>query len=553
MATIKWQHWSSGWTDQADSPNSSIVCIGPEDGNNRQRSCITVNLNALSAEEKRNKLKISLSATVASRFGHDSGNDTIYARMTDKGPTKAYYSIQGSTLSTQSCNVDHSNSDIYPSWTFDISSFSKSAKTVYIYIYGSTVGDGIYGQYKIYEGSIDEMTASDVPDVTAVTTGSISTTDGQFFKPTQEVAFAWDTGSNGTNNNVSGYLTCISYYLNNTYKETSEVTVYTTSTSCTIPNADRGTEIKAWVKALGSAGLHGEWKGKVLGKVNNKPTISNVTSTGAKITDDASITFTATISSGDNGQQAYLEYKLNKFDWKTIDSGSSLKIAKGFEGLESNNSIKFRVNDGVETVEDSNTFNFTTSYKPVLDNPKIGFSQIKNMEDKTDSYLTRLIDGSYTCSDNVSVIAEIRTNSSNSFSDSLTVKDVSAAVTSSERGKFQLDINNLSSSTLPYGNYFQIRFAVSSGGGTSEYTNWYGSRRRPKLPKLPTNYSVSNMATNQYGTVAKSDYFETNIKVIATNPTKEDGYAQISSISLILNDNTSEPLSGWDRHFFILD
>jgi hypothetical protein len=65
--------------------------------------------------------------------------------MTNEGPNQPYYSIQGSTLSTKSCNVNHGNSDIFPSWTFDISSFSKSAKTVYIYIYGSTVGDGIYG------------------------------------------------------------------------------------------------------------------------------------------------------------------------------------------------------------------------------------------------------------------------------------------------------------------------------------------------------------------------------------------------------------------------
>lgn len=546
--TIKWQHWSTGWTEPASDPDSDIVCIGPEDGNKRQRSCITVNLDALSAEEKRDKLEISLSATVASRFGSSSGNDTIYARMTDEGPNKPYYSIQGSTLSTKSCNVDHSNSDIYPSWTFDISSFSKSAKTIYIYIYGSTVGDGIYGQYKIYEGSVEEETASDapdVPDVTAVTTGSISTAGGQFFAPTQDITFSWENGSDGINNTISGYSTCISYYLNNEYKETTPNTVKTTSTNCTIPNADRGSEITAWVKALGTANLNGEWESKVIGKINEKPTITNVTSTGTKITDTDSITFTGALSSNDTNQNVYLEYQLNTNGWERIpDSGKSLTLKKGSAGLNTDkpsNSIKFRANDGVEIAEYGTTFNFNTSYKPVLSSPNIGFSQVKDMFGSVESKLTRIITGTYSCSDTVSVIAQIRVNSSDSFSDSLTPQDVSTAIISSTKGKFEVDISKISSSTLSYGHYFQIRFAVSSGGGTSEFTGWYGSRRRPKLPKLPTGISYSNQAVNNYGT-AKNNYFETKIKITATNPTIEAGYAQIDSISLILNGDTVQPL-----------
>lgn len=50
--TIQWQHWSGGWTDLANDPNGNIVCIGPEDGNQKQRSCITVNLDALPSGKK---------------------------------------------------------------------------------------------------------------------------------------------------------------------------------------------------------------------------------------------------------------------------------------------------------------------------------------------------------------------------------------------------------------------------------------------------------------------------------------------------------------------
>ena len=529
-ATIKWQHWSTGWTDPASSPNGDIVCIGPEDGNSKRRSCITVNLSALSTEEKRNRLEISLSATVASRFGYSSGNDTIYARMTDEGPTKAYYSIQGSTLSTQSCNVNHSSSNIYPSWTFDISSFSKSAKTVYIYIYGSTVGDGIYGQYKIYEGSVVEVTASDAPEVTAVTTNSISTSSGQIYKPTDSVSVAWNAGSSGTNNPLTGYNAYLRYGsapTTSTY-DLIKTNLTSTSTSFDISGAARGTSVYVGVRALGSGG-NGQIKTKQIGVINSLPGAPSFTASGSVLNSNNKITYTVTAGTDGNSQTLTLYYSLNNSGKQKFTS--PLEISASTSGVVSgSNSIVFYTYDTKEYSAASNTHSFTATFAPVIGNVTMNHTSIADMSNSTSS-LASGAKITFTMSSGTpkTVKLYVRSGSSTSLSGNGTL--VSESLYSYNESSQTIDIPSIVAITsITAGHYYQFAFKVNDGSADSELTAWQSYKRKPLVPRVPTYSSYNNHAKSDYGATAKSNYYKDLVTINFTCPTAASGYAKIEKV-----------------------
>lgn len=526
-ATINWQHWSTGWTDPASSPRGNIVGIGPEDGNSRQRSCITVNLSALSATEKRNKLEISLSATVASRFGHGSGKDTIYARMTDKGPTKGYYSIQGSTLDTKSCNVNHGNSEISPSWTFDISSFSKSAKTVYIYIYGSTVGDGIYGQYKIYQGGVNEVTA---PDVTAVTTGSITTPSGQIYKQTDSVSVAWNKGSDGTNNPLTGYNAYLKYGSGPTTNSYDLIKTGLTSTSTTfsISGAIRGISVYVGVCALGSNG-NGQIQTKQIGVINSLPGAPSFTASGSVLNTNNKITYTVTAGKDSDSQTLTLYYSLN--NGRKQKFTSPLEISTSTSGVVSgSNSIVFYTYDTKEYSAASSTHSFTATFAPVIGSITMNHTSIADMNNNTSS-LASGAKITFTMSSGTpkTVKLYVRSGSSTSLSGDGTL--VSGNLYSYNESSKTIDIPSIVAITsITAGHYYQFAFKVNDGSADSELTAWQTYKRKPLAPRLPTYSSYNNHAKSDYGATAKSNYYKDQVTINFTCPSASAGYAKIEKV-----------------------
>lgn len=531
--TIQWQHWSGGWTELASDPNDNIVCIGPEDGNKKQRSCITVDLDALPSGEKRNKLKISLSATVVSRFGSSSGNDTIYARMTDEGPNRAYYSIQGSTLSTKSCNVDHSNSDIYPSWTFDISSFSKSAQTVYIYIYGSTVGDGIYGQYKIYYGNVQEETASDVPDVTPVTTNSITTPTGQFFKPSQEITVTWNAGSGNSTNSVAYYtvwLVCGS-------TEYQATPVYGTSWTFSISSIPRKTKIIAKVQAIGTkSGYDGSVRSLTIGVINSVPNPPTFTSSGTSLNSQNKIVYNVTAGSDDNNNFKTLCYKLNE-GAITEFNGTSLEITSATNGVKSGtNSITFYTRDTCnEDSGPSSSHTFTATFAPIIGSISTDNTSVESMNGSTTTLVseTKII-FEMTSGTATNVLLYVRSGTSSSLSGEGTLVPSEYYSYNRSTGTITIPIISISTSLIAEGNYFQFAFEVLDGTTKSKRSDWQTYKRKPKTPILPTYNSYFNYADKaNYGAEALSTFYKNYVKIYFTNPSIDAACAKISTISIV--------------------
>ena len=553
--------YNKSWTSY-DSLMTSSTALGPYDGGSKQRSVFKITLNSINSNQKRTTLTVNLkTATVPTTS--PSFYDSLHYSLTNSGKGSSY-TVEGDeydsgdteSFESYAVNATSTTPAVYYNRTstfkLDVSGVPSGTNTVYLWVYANCSIGGRYASYTTIEISFSEGNPTTVaPSKTNVTTGSINTATGGFYKPTQPITLSWSAGSNGIGGiTVSGYKARIGYTKDDGSVVHFTLKDKTTNLSATldIQNVPRGKSITAGVKAFGSEeGYDGSWKDITLGKINNPPKITKVASTGTKITDDDSITFTANIASGDSNQTAYLEYDLNGRGWERIESGSELEIDKNFSGLNttnSNNTIKFQVNDGVETAQYSETFNFVTSYKPVLSNPRVSFSQLKNMQDSVDSYLTKFVNGTYTSSGSVNIKAEIITNTSSSVSETgLTPQDVSSAIIVSNSNTFQLDVTKLSTLVLPYGNYFKFRFAVTNAEGSSGYTQWYGPKRRPYQPSLPINCTASNRATNPHGTSADSNYFESKIGITATNPTSKDGCAKISSISLILNNNTQQPLS----------
>lgn len=530
--TIQWQHWSGGWTNPASDPNGNIVCIGPEDGNQKQRSCITVNLDALPSGKKRNKLKINLSATVVSRFGSSSGNDTIYARMTDEGPNRAYYSVQGSTLSTKSCNVDHSNSDIYPSWTFDISSFSKSAQTVYIYIYGSTVGDGIYGQYKIYYGNVQEETASDVPDVTPVTTNSITTPTGQFFKPSQEITVTWNAGSGNSTNSVAYYI--VQLVCGSTTYEAKPV--YGTSYTFSIKSIPRKTKIIAKVQAIGTkSGYDGSVRSSTIGVINSVPNPPTFTSSGTSLNSQNKIVYNVTAGSDDNNNFKTLCYKLNE-GAITEFNGTSLEITSATNEVKSGtNSITFYTRDTCnEDSGPSSSHTFTATFAPIIGSISTDNTSVESMNGSTTTLVseTKIIFG-MTSGTATNVLLYVRSGTSSSLSGEGTLVPSEYYSYNKSTGTITIPIISISTSLIAEGNYFQFAFKVSDGTTESNLSDWQTYKRRPKAPALPTYNNYSNHADNSYGATATNTFYKNYVTINFTNPDADAACAKISSISVV--------------------
>lgn len=536
-ATAQWQHWAQGWTSKASAPSSGIVCIGPEDGNNRNRTCITVSLSALDNTEKRNELTIQLTASVVSRFGHKSGNDTIYAQMTDEGPNSGYYTIQGTELALESVNVDHSASYIYPSWTFDISRLGPSAQTVYIYIYGSTVGDGIYGQYKITEGTVTEKTAS---NISSVTTGSITNSTSQIFLPSSSIRISWNAGSAGTNNAIASYTAYLKIGSAPTTSNYDYIITGLTSTShtFTIHNATRGSAVYAGVRAIGAnSNYSGSLVTRNIGVINSLPGIPTATKNGSIVDTSTSIKFTVTAGNDSNSTQTLsLYYSLNngsktKFTSPLTISTSTANLTSG------SNSIIFYTYDGMEYSDGTATSTFTVNYAPVIGSTSITHAYIKDTQGSSNSLVkSSTITYSLSGGSVDSVEMHMRTGTSSTLTSATDqIINISSALTLNTSTKtITIDISKIPSTILPYGNYFQFSFKLlDSNKGASDQTSWLTIGQRAYQPRLPTFNSYINDSDTSSGATAKNNYYKEQVTIKGTNPSAAAGYAAISSIQII--------------------
>ena len=94
VTSIKWQYWSSGWTNASSSyPSPEHAAIGPNDGSGKYRTCISVSLGALGNAEKRNKLNFKLELNPSAAYGTKESWDNLTACCTNGAPDKSKYAI----------------------------------------------------------------------------------------------------------------------------------------------------------------------------------------------------------------------------------------------------------------------------------------------------------------------------------------------------------------------------------------------------------------------------------------------------------------------------
>lgn len=550
VSSLAWQYWASGWTSASSSiPNNEHAAIGPSDGASRYRTCLTVNLGALGTAVKRNKLEITLSLYPSASYGASKASDDTFTAMWYTGaPYMGDYNPQGTLKQTKTKYVDFGTSAFTVSFTFDISSLSKSAQTLYIYFVSQPTTTGNYHIFKFRENENTSVTEKTASDISNVTTGSITTTTGQIFLPTSSVKVSWNAGTNGTNNKVASYEVYLRYDnapTTSTY-DLRKTGLTSTSHTFSISNATRGKKVYVGVRAIGTnTSYNGSILTSKIGVINSLPAAPTVTQTGTTVDTTTSISFAITAGSDSNaGQTKTLYYSLNG-NAKTLVA-SPLTINTSTSDVKSgSNSIVFYTYDGMEYSTGTDAYSFSASFAPSLGSCSTVHTYVKDMNNSSSSLVKNTqITYSVTGGTVSQIELYVRTASTESSLKSLggtLVSNHTAFTTLSTSTKtFTIDITKIPESVLPKGNYFQFAIKGSDGTATSEVSSWQTVGRRAYSPKLPSYTKHTTDATD--AALAKTNYYRSAVTFTGTNPTAAAGYAAISSIQIIASyGSTSFP------------
>jgi hypothetical protein len=168
--------------------------------------------------------------------------------------------------------TDTSTTTRVSTFNLDISGVPYTTNKVYLWVYANCTVRGRYAQYTTIDLTLtegDPITLA--PEKTNVRTGSITTTTGQFFKPTQTIRVSWSQGSNGTGTTITGYKARIGYTKDDGSAINITLNDQTSNLYADIPVSDipRGKKIRAGVKAFGSGGYDGNWVDTEIGSINN--------------------------------------------------------------------------------------------------------------------------------------------------------------------------------------------------------------------------------------------------------------------------------------------
>ena len=395
--------------------------------------------------------------------------------------------------------------------------------------------------------SVPDITAKGTMPVTSYTKWSAVTSPAIAYKttivrPTDELNISWSGGAGGINTSISSYtLTVRKGSASGTvlYEKTG---ISSTQSSLTIiPNnlstkPSRGDTLYATIQAISSvSGYNGAVNSNQVGRVNTLPAAPSASASGSTVTSASSIKFTVTAGADSDGQTRSLYYSLNGGDKSLFSSPLTIPLSNGLKG---SNTISFYTYDGLE-FSSATTQNFTAIFAPQIGSKSIIHTYVKDMNGKTDSLVSKTTI-TYSLSGGSASSIDIKLKAGSSSSSFGTEQSIpTAAITFNASSKTAtININQIPTNILGYGQFFQIRFRLYDGTAYSDYTEWSGTGRRAKQPQLPGSVTFSNDAKNSQ---AKSNYFKSFVKVNATNSSTKDGYAQVTETIVIASySNTSK-------------
>lgn len=531
MASLSTHYkYYSGWSQSSSLINDAST-LGPYDGNSRCRSVFKISLNSITSTQERTTMTVSI--TTATVDAATVFTDSFYYNLTSSGPGSSY-SVQGTSYDSGSTESFSSKTGYTRTTSFeiDISGVPYGTNTVYLWMYANCSISGRYSLYTTTGFSVSE--SSPISIITPVTTGSITTSSGQIYKPTDTVSVSWNSGSNGTGNTVTGYNAYLRFgYAPTTNSYDQIITGLTsTSTSFSITNATRGTSVYVGVRALGSNG-NGSIVTKNIGVINSLPNAPTFTASGTALNTINQITYTVSAGSDSNSQTLSLYYSLNNGSKKKFTS--PLVISSTTSGVVSGtNSIVFYTYDTKEYSTASNSHTFTATFAPVIGGITTTHTSIENMNGNTSILASETkIVFSMSSGTAKNILLYVRSGTSSSLSGNGTLVSSDYYSYNESTGTITIPIIGINTSLIAEGNYFQFAFKVSDGTVESNLSEWQTYKRRPKAPILPTYDNYSNHADNSYGAIATSTFYKNYVTINFTNPDVDTACAKISSIAVV--------------------
>lgn len=534
--TNHYYHNNGGWKD-GGSLNTTMGSIGPYDGNSKLRSIFKISLNSIEADRERTKLRVNLRIASAgpgkgytetlhyalTSSSYNSETEVIQGTIYDEGNSGGFSSYLASTSGTLTVPEIEINTSKVPS----------STNTVYLWVYANaSIGTGNYATYTTQSISLSEDDS--ILKTSNVKTNDITTTSS-IYKPTDTISVAWDEGTEGTNNPVTGYDAYLRFGSAPTIDAYNQIKTglnsTTTSTSFDISNVARGTSVYVGVKALGSQG-NGSIKTKNIGVINSLPSAPSFSASGATLNTTNQITYTVTAGSDSNSQNLTLYYSLNNGEQKVFTSPLTINTATS--GVVSgSNSIVFYTFDTKEFSTASNTHTFTATFAPIIGQVDITHTSIADMNNSTSTYLASAAKIQFTMTSGTPRTVELYVRTGNSTSLSGNGSIVSNSFYTYNEETKTINIPSIAAITsIANGAYYQFAFRVSDGTAYSNKSDWQSVKRKPYLPRTPIYSGYNNHSDDSWGAIAKSNYYKENVTISFTNPTNSTSYAKISSVAI---------------------
>ena len=536
MASIEsWRYKAdgTGWGGEAATPTGSVSV------SYSWRSRIKISLGGLDSTYKRSTLTLNISNLVAS---FSSSQGVVTARLTnaDASAYEVGNGPFGTIIASDTCTINQAaaGSNIDLSFTFDISGLGREAQTLYIYL--SNEG-GYYYELKAQSATLSESPAL---AITSVRTGNITSSTGQIFLPSGQVTVSWSAGGDGVGNPISSYTAYIkvggqpttsSYTLIKT-----GISKSATSYTFTLNNAARGQSVWVGIQAIGSvSGYNGAFvaSSSAIGAINvlpNAPTITGVD--GTQLTYAKKIKYT--VSAGADTHTVAgptLYYSIGSGGKTKFTSPLTISLSSSFK--HGSNTLNFYTYDGLE-YSSATSHTFTASFNPIIKGgtPKCTHTMTKNMSGAsvltTSSTITFDMDGGTA----KGVTVSYRNSNSSSLSGNGNILSSSYYNYNSSTRTITINIMNIPTSIIGYGQYFDFSFTVTDGTYTSDTSGWLSAGRRPKLPGKPTLISC----TTDLGTTTANGYFKQQISVKWKGPAEDAGCVATDSMQIIAtHGNTS--------------
>ena len=535
MASIEsWRYKAdgTGWGGEAATPTGSVSV------SYTWRSRIKISLDGLDSTYKRSTLTLNISNLVAS-FSSSQGVVTASLRNADAPAYEVSNGPFGELIDSDTCTINQAaaGSNIGLSFTFDISTLGREAQTLYIYL--SNEG-GYYYELKAQSATLSE---SPVLAITSVGTGNITSSTGQIFLPSGQVTVSWSAGKDGIGNAISSYTAYIKVggrptTSDYTLRKTG-ISKSATSYTFTLDNATRGQSVWVGIQAIGSvSGYNGAFvtSSSAIGAINVEPKAPTVSADGDQLTYAKKIKYTVTAGADTHTVAGPTLYYSIGSGGKTKFT-SPLTISLGSNFKHGWNTLKFYTYDGLE-YSSATTHDFKASFNPIIKDgtPKCTHTMTKNMKGASVLTTSSTITFNMTGGAAKGVTVSYRNGNSSSLSGNGNILSSSYYSYNSSTKTITINIMNIPTSIIGYGQYFDFSFTVTDGTYTSSTSGWLSPGRRPKLPGKPTLTSC----TTDLGTTTANGYFKQQISVNWEGPDEDAGCVATDSMQIIAtHGNTS--------------